>query len=73
MKYKFKCDCGESKTVDIPVSEISNAEIICDKCNKEANFFGAKELNKEEIDKLSIEYNTEFKAKLMKLLGGIKK
>ncbi len=39
--------------------------IICDKCNKEANFFGAKELNKEEIDKLSIEYNTEFKAKLM--------
>lgn len=34
MKYKFKCDCGESKTVDIPVSEISNAEILCDKCNK---------------------------------------
>ena len=32
--------------------------IICD-------FFGAKELTKEEIDKLSIEYNTEFKAKLM--------
>lgn len=39
--------------------------IICDKCNKEANFFGAKELNKEEIDKLSIEYNTEFQGKLM--------
>ena len=34
MRYKFKCDCGESKTVDIPVSEISNAEIICDKCSK---------------------------------------
>lgn len=39
--------------------------IICDKCNKEANFFGAKELTKEEIDKLSIEYNTEFQGKLM--------
>lgn len=39
--------------------------IICDKCNKEADFFGAKELNKEEIDKLSTEYNTEFQGKLM--------
>lgn len=39
--------------------------IICDKCNKEANFFGAKELTKEEIDKLSVEYNTEFQGKLM--------
>lgn len=39
--------------------------IICDKCNKEANFFSAKELTKEEIDKLSIEYNTEFQGKLM--------
>lgn len=28
--------------------------IICDKCNKDADFFGAKELSKEEIDKLSI-------------------
>ncbi|WP_133017088.1 hypothetical protein [Clostridium cuniculi] len=39
--------------------------IICDKCNKDANFFGAKELTKEKIDKLSIEYNTEFQSKLM--------
>lgn len=39
--------------------------IICDKCNKDADFFGAKELTKEEIDKLSIEYNTEFQGKLM--------
>lgn len=39
--------------------------IICDKCNKDANFFGAKELTKEEIDKLSVEYNTEFQGKLM--------
>lgn len=39
--------------------------IICDKCNKDADFFGAKELSKEEIDKLSIEYNTEFQGKLM--------
>lgn len=40
-------------------------KIICDKCNKDANFFGAKELTKEEINKLSIEYNTEFQGKLM--------
>ena len=26
--------------------------IICDKCNKEADFFGAKELTKEKINKL---------------------
>lgn len=39
--------------------------IICDKCNKDANFFGAKELTKDEIDKLAIEYNTEFQGKLM--------
>ena len=39
--------------------------IICDKCNKDADFFGAKELTKEEIDKLSVEYNTEFQGKLM--------
>ena len=39
--------------------------IICDKCNKDADFFGAKELSKEEINKLSIEYNTEFQGKLM--------
>lgn len=39
--------------------------IICDKCNKDADFFGAKELTKEEINKLSIEYNTEFQGKLM--------
>ena len=39
--------------------------IICDKCNKDADFFGAKELTKEEIDKLSIQYNTEFKNKVM--------
>lgn len=40
-------------------------KIICDKCNKEANFFGAKELTKDEIYKLAIEYNTEFQGKLM--------
>ena len=40
-------------------------KIICDKCNRDAKFFGAKELTKEEIDKLSIEYNTEFQGKLM--------
>ena len=39
--------------------------IICDKCNKDADFFGAKELTKEEIDKLSVEYNTEFQGKVM--------
>lgn len=40
-------------------------KIICDKCNKEADFFGAKELSKDEINKLAIEYNTEFQGKLM--------
>lgn len=40
-------------------------KIICDKCNKDVDFFGAKELTKDEIDKLSIEYNTEFQGKLM--------
>lgn len=41
-------------------------KIICDKCNKDADFFTAKELTKDEIDKLSIVYNTEFKSKLIK-------
>lgn len=40
-------------------------KIICDKCDKDVDFFGAKELTKDEIDKLSIEYNTEFQGKLM--------
>ena len=40
-------------------------KMICDKCNKDANFFGAKELTQEEIDKLSIEHNCDFQSKLM--------
>lgn len=31
MIYEFKCkNCGNVKSVKIPMSEISNAEIICD-------------------------------------------
>ena len=41
-------------------------KMICDKCNKDADFFSAEELTKDEIDKLSIVYNTEFKSKLIK-------
>ena len=40
-------------------------KMICDKCNKDANFFGAKELTQEEIDKLSIEHSCDFQSKLM--------
>ena len=40
-------------------------KMICDKCNKDTNFFGAKELTQEEIDKLSIEHSCDFQSKLM--------
>ena len=35
MKYEFKCkNCGKVKTIDIPMSEISNFNAICDCGNK---------------------------------------
>ena len=34
MKYNFICDCGNETTVDIPMREISQTEITCDRCGK---------------------------------------
>lgn len=41
-------------------------KMICDKCNCEADHFATYELSEEEKVKLSIEYNHEFKGKLIK-------
>lgn len=31
MKYEFKCkNCGKTKVIDVPMSEISGIKIICD-------------------------------------------
>lgn len=40
-------------------------KMICDNCNCEADYFGGKLLTKEDMDKLAIQYNTEFKNKVM--------
>lgn len=40
-------------------------KMICDKCNCEADYFSTRLLNQKEVDKLSVQYNTEFKSKLV--------
>lgn len=40
--------------------------VICDKCNCEADHLSTYELSREQIVKLSAEYNCEFENKLIK-------
>ena len=42
MKYNFKCKkCNKVKTIDISMSEISNAEVTCDCGNKMIRIWSA--------------------------------
>jgi len=35
MRYNFKCNCGESQTIECKIGEISSKKVICPNCGKE--------------------------------------